>query len=339
MYISLPARPPPVDRRDPARIVRKRLPIRYKGQLYFEALEYAPTKEMDELAIDPATKAKEVIEDKVKTAPGKKVPAPANDLESPLRELPVLDKAKIAFFVDGVCQGVAYENIYDYVPLKLHANGRERMERKKADVRSNWHDDGTLGYYPHVSVFGGAIATMNAGPDFDYPPPDNIEAALKASPIPPRSGPLVDEATKREGRKRNWRSLCERYAEYLAEQALLDDLDEQEAVRVFAEQSQKAADQAAAMSQARGSGHGRGHGYEQHANDYDRIPVPTKRPRHGRLEELGVVKREEVVSVQGTPGQSPKPEESGNESREGSMGVGIGGSSSSLSVPEEVMAV
>ena len=119
----------------------------------------------------------------------------------------------------------------------------------------------------------------------------------------------------------------------MSEQALLDDIDEQEAVRVFAEQAQKAADHAIMMAQ------GRGYGYEQDqytgaGADYDRIPVPTKRPRHSRLGELGVVKSEEVVSVQGTPGQTPKPGDPEAASRSVSIELGIGENSSSLSAAE-----
>ncbi|CAO1623802.1 unnamed protein product [Parajaminaea phylloscopi] len=51
MYIHLPplSQPIPTDRRDPRHVRRRRIPIKYRGQLYFEQLEYAQTKEMEHL--------------------------------------------------------------------------------------------------------------------------------------------------------------------------------------------------------------------------------------------------------------------------------------------------
>lgn len=51
MYIHIPplSRPNPRDPRDPRHIRRKRIPIRYRGQLYFEQLEYPHSKEMEHL--------------------------------------------------------------------------------------------------------------------------------------------------------------------------------------------------------------------------------------------------------------------------------------------------
>jgi len=46
LYISLPEKreADPNDPHDPATIKRKRIPILYKNQLYFEAMDYAPPK-------------------------------------------------------------------------------------------------------------------------------------------------------------------------------------------------------------------------------------------------------------------------------------------------------
>ncbi|ORY84084.1 hypothetical protein BCR35DRAFT_290347 [Leucosporidium creatinivorum] len=305
IYISLPPRQPPTDRRDPARIVRKRLPIRYKGQLYFELLEYAPTKEMSELTIDPAMKAKVVVEDKKKVAaPGTKAPPALADQGPPLRPLPKLEKAKIAFFLDGVCQGVAFEDIYDFIPLRQHA-GEEGFGggRTKTDPRTNWHDDGTCAYYPHVSVFGGGIATINAGPNFAFPPPPDLEAALRESPHPPRSAPLLDPKAPGAGGGATWRPLSERYPEFLAEQSRLDDLDEEEAVRVFGEQARKEAEMLAKVEEGGGG-----------AGPLKKVKVPA------RLEELGVVKKEDVHSV---GSGSPAPLSAVGEGRRGN-GAGLG---------------
>ncbi|CDR99171.1 hypothetical protein, partial [Sporisorium scitamineum] len=49
MYIKLPPLSEPQDNNDPANIKRERIAIRYKGQLYFESLEYPRTREMEQL--------------------------------------------------------------------------------------------------------------------------------------------------------------------------------------------------------------------------------------------------------------------------------------------------
>ncbi|SJX61425.1 related to BRE2-subunit of COMPASS (Set1C) complex [Sporisorium reilianum f. sp. reilianum] len=49
MYIKLPPLSEPQDENDPANIKRERIAIRYKGQLYFESLEYPRTREMEQL--------------------------------------------------------------------------------------------------------------------------------------------------------------------------------------------------------------------------------------------------------------------------------------------------
>ena len=109
--------------------------------------------------------------------------------------------------------------MFGFVPLRPVAG-----ERKK-DSRRNWHDDGEMGYFPMVSVFGGAIATLNSGPDFEYPPPDDIEEALWDSPRPPKGERPAGGGAEAE-RTRQWRPLSDRYADYLAEQDHLDNVDE-----------------------------------------------------------------------------------------------------------------
>ena len=44
--------------------------------------------------------------------------------------------------------------------------------------RENPFDDGTLGYYPFISLFNDAIVRLNPGPEFEYPPPPDINSFL-----------------------------------------------------------------------------------------------------------------------------------------------------------------
>ncbi|GAA5850560.1 hypothetical protein JCM8547_001914 [Rhodosporidiobolus lusitaniae] len=299
IYISLPPRPPPsqTDRRDPARVQRKRIPIRYKGQLYFEQLETAPSKEMEELLVDPALKAfreRQADEKKAKAkaaAPGTKAPPPTQQ-GPPLRPLPKLEGSKVAFFVDGKCQGVAFEDLYDFLPLRRDKSEKKPTTKKDARlVMENWHDDGALGYFPMASVFGGGIVTINAGPEFAFPPPEDIEGALRASPHPPSAGSKqLDQ---------RWRPLCERYPEYVREQARLDDLDEQEAIRVLLEAQSVAAEQAGA---AGGAGEGDPSAPKKAKTSLAAAAVVAS----SKLATLGVVNAE-ASALSESPSGSPRP--------------------------------
>lgn len=349
VYVSLPPRPPldpASDRRSPARIVRKRIPIRYRGSLYFEQLEYAPSKEMDELLVDPALEAfrKRQQEEKLAkakaTAPGTKAPPSTEESGPPLRPLPKLEGSQVAFFLDGECQGVAFEDLYDFLPLRKlkNPNGGSNRERSKKDSRAlmeNWHDDGAAGYFPMVSVFGGGIATLNPGPDFDFPPPPgDLDPVLAKSPHPPTKPRVKVPAGDDYDKVGHWRPLCERYDEFVEEQAYLDDLDAQEAVRVLLEAKQDALRAAAAEASRVTPSSGGGGGGGATTASASGTATPTKKARiattgaeastsasqattaaaaaaaaSNRLVALGVVKAELAAAAQTdeSPAQSPSP--------------------------------
>ncbi|GAA5950762.1 hypothetical protein JCM3765_000600 [Sporobolomyces pararoseus] len=239
VYLSLPTTTTDEDNnnssssssvRDPKKIQRKRVPILYKNQLYFEQLEYPTSKEMDELLVDPILKAKQLEQEESKKkkkkksnqAPGVKVSTTLEENQGPpLRELPILKGSKLGFWIDGEFQGLAFENLYDFIPLmkhssKLYPSLLQKKEKSNRLVTVNNHDDGTTGYYPFVSVFGGGIVSLNSGPDFKFSPLDRDVNKLLG---------LEEEEASQEGRKR-WRPLGERYQEFYEEQKRLDDLDE-----------------------------------------------------------------------------------------------------------------
>lgn len=231
VFVDLPPmrEPVPGDTRDPARIVRKRIPIRYRGQLYFESTEVAVSKEMEDLA-DAASptklKAKPVVPTK-KAAPGQKV-APPKPVGPPPRPLGRLEGSRVAFFKNGVSQGVAFEDLLDFLPLRPHPKPKNAPRRKAENeeggnlVRENYHDDATIGYFPFVSVYGGAVVRLNAGPDFAFPPPSDIDSVLSTSSSPDRAS------------ERSWRPLSDLLPIYLAEQHRLDLVDAEEARRAYA---------------------------------------------------------------------------------------------------------
>ncbi|OAD72432.1 hypothetical protein PHYBLDRAFT_187385 [Phycomyces blakesleeanus NRRL 1555(-)] len=201
LYISLPPR---THFKSPA---RKRIPIAYKDHLWFEEKDFRQSKEYEAMA-DPFRST-----DK--------------PLDPPPRTIP---KSHITVYKNGVCQGVMFEDLFDFEDFgslpdiimarrnkrrkkqkKETVNGiRMRMEEDEFDgVRAQqWtedpplEDDGTLGYYPAVSVFQGGMVTCNFGPDFQYPPsPTTTKGEL-------------------------WKPMSQRYDEYMAEECVWDLLDE-----------------------------------------------------------------------------------------------------------------
>lgn len=234
MYICLPPRckPDPHDIHDPAHIRRERIPIEFKGQEYFESLEYPQSKEMIAL-MDFSNKSSNTASlpsasSNKKAASTKNLPErgarPGQVPEAPvLRPLPTLPDSYIAFFVNGECQGIAFEDLFDYLPLRTTPASRKKEKDKKRaregapqEHKENPFDDGTLGYYPFISLFNYARVRLNPGPNFDFPPPPDIDSVLK-------------DTDHNVNQAQTWRPICERYPEFMKEQWDLDDQEEGEA--------------------------------------------------------------------------------------------------------------
>ncbi|KAF5386787.1 hypothetical protein D9615_001877 [Tricholomella constricta] len=231
MYISLPPRREgnKKDPHDPAHIKRERIPIDLKGQEVFEILEYPQSKEMTSL-MDYSGKSTSSAS--VPPAPKKAAAGKLPERSGPstthkpgtaaLRPLPTLSGSRVAFFVNGECQGVAFQDVYDYLQLRQSETQRKAKEKKRTregvkEHRENPFNDGWLGYYPFISLFNDASVRLNPGPEFEFPPPNDIDAVLDGKPA------------KEEGTERTWRPTCERYPEFMAEQWALDEMEEEEA--------------------------------------------------------------------------------------------------------------
>lgn len=231
LYISLPPRrkPNPKDPDDPAQFHRERIAIELKGQEYFESMDYSQSKEMIALMdhqskiiksetpqIKKSATVKNLPNERARAQPIVPKPAPVRSLP-----LPVLAGSKIAFFINGECQGLAYEDIYDFLQLKPESGSRKAKERNRKSKEGqrehseNHFDDGTLGYYPIFSLYGGAQIFMNPGPNFEYPPPNDVDALLTSTPS------TADRPT--------WKPMSERYKEFMEFQWELDRKEEAEA--------------------------------------------------------------------------------------------------------------
>ncbi|KAL0947071.1 hypothetical protein HGRIS_013212 [Hohenbuehelia grisea] len=230
MYIALPPRRKANknDPHDPAHLKRQRIPIDLKSQAFFEALEYPQAKEMSSLmdysgksvnsAPVPSSSKKSAT---VKNLPERGRPNASNPEATPLRPLPVLPSSRIAFFVNGECQGIAFQDLYDYLPLRPNNHSQKKEKRRTREGahehRENPFDDGQLGYYPFISLFNDARVRLNPGPVFEYPPPPDID------------GFLTGAGQQADSKDRTWRPMCERYREYMEEQWALDHIDAESA--------------------------------------------------------------------------------------------------------------
>ncbi|KAJ7582844.1 COMPASS complex protein [Mycena floridula] len=225
MYISLPTRRQAnkKDPHDPAHIKRERIPIDLKGQETFEILEYPPSKEMIAL-VDYSGKSSNSVSlpsTSTKKSTGKlpeRGPSTgARATGPPLRPIPSLPDSRIAFFVNGKCQGIAFQDIYDYLQLRVTDPSRKKEKKRTREGvkehQENPFDDGSLGYYPFISVFNSARVQLNSGPDFEFSPPNDIDELLL-------SGTSTSST-------RTWRPVSERYPEFMQEQWDLDKEEEE----------------------------------------------------------------------------------------------------------------
>ena len=89
-------------------------------------------------------------------------------------------------------------------------------------------DDGSLGYYPAISVFRGGAAEANFGPQFWFPPPDL--AVDEDTEMVDSSDVKINPVTKKQiaGQHSNLRPMSERFNEQIAEDIVFDLVDEGE---------------------------------------------------------------------------------------------------------------
>ncbi|KAF9578872.1 hypothetical protein BGW38_005125, partial [Lunasporangiospora selenospora] len=210
LYISLPP-----DGNEKAFFKHRRLrkSFMFKGQLYFESVDYSPTKRYIEMAEYEATPIK-------------------TNLEKPVSP-PIIPGSKIIVYKNGVCQGVMWQDLLALLPIEQNAKEKDQLR----------FDDGTLGYYPVISVYRNGTATANFGPNFRYPPSADPEAEA--------------ENKKQTASKNVWQPMSDRWEEKLVEECLIDLVDEVELWenQMHLKASVNAAGEAASESRIRSRDH------------------------------------------------------------------------------------
>ena len=146
-------------------VFRDRIPIRFRGQLYFEQPDYAATKEMDDL-MNP------ILPPQSQLNPSSNPP--------PKPTFPTIKGSFIKVYKNGEFQGTAFEELLSFYPPSSLLSGNKNL------------DDGMLGYYPAVSVFRYGIVKLNFGPVFEFPP-EGMEGMEGVRPMCERYEEMVKE--------------------------------------------------------------------------------------------------------------------------------------------------
>lgn len=203
-------------------IIRDRIPVAYRGNMYFESFEYGATKPMESYSDrSPLTSIN--------------APKPHPNHEEPaLRSLP---GSSIRVWLNGKEVGTAFEGLLGFLPPASSTGQSFAPSRKDLD-------DGSLGYYPAVSAFAGGIAQVNLGPNWWCVPegPTFAPTSPNATSNPATgddatiAGPAGAEATEEDAAelqrekeaeaKRAPRAVGDRYKEQIAEDVLWDIIDE-----------------------------------------------------------------------------------------------------------------
>ncbi|KAI5794452.1 hypothetical protein DFH27DRAFT_484647, partial [Peziza echinospora] len=135
-------------------VIRDRIPIRYKNQLYFEQFEYQPIKDIEDM-MNPATIS----------APPMTQANTGGSAGSSSKPPPIAAKTLPGSFIkvykNGRYMGTPWRDLLAFLPP---------CSKPNSAIGGRELDDGFLGYYPAVSVFRGAAVEINFGPGMWCPP-------------------------------------------------------------------------------------------------------------------------------------------------------------------------
>lgn len=129
-------------------VVRQQVPMRYKSNLYYEKFDYVSTKPMEHL-LNPVTVF------------GERAIADSN---SWMPE--TLPGSCMKVYKNGEPLGTCFEDLYSFLPPN------SELTSNKFNKAGKFVNNGSLGYYPTISMFNGGVAELNCGPDFKFKPTD-----------------------------------------------------------------------------------------------------------------------------------------------------------------------
>ncbi|KAK4683278.1 transcription factor, contains a PHD finger motif [Podospora pseudoanserina] len=192
-------------------IIRDRIPIRFKAHIYFEKIDYHTTKELEEL-MNPSSGPNNSSE-----------PPNPNHTSPALRTLP---NSYIKVYKNGKFMGTPFTDLLAFLPpASRMVNNQQAGGSGGSGVLGGRDvlDDGSVGYYPAVSVFRGGAVECNFGPNFWYPPPEFSQQQPQGEDVIVAEG---DASQKPEAGENQPRALADRYDEQIVEDILYDIVDE-----------------------------------------------------------------------------------------------------------------
>lgn len=195
----------------PYDVIRDRIPIPYRGLIYFESFEYQPTKSMESF--------NERTREPLASRPGGHE-APSPDHTDP--SLRTLAQSSIRLWINGKLVGPIFENLLAFLPP---ASNVPPHPTPGVSARPGL-DDGTLGYYPTISTFSGGIAELNLGPNFVCPPPDLTSLRSPEHCKQPFCGSFERRPEDNDLGHAPLRPFCDRFEEAIAEDVVWDIIDE-----------------------------------------------------------------------------------------------------------------
>lgn len=144
-------------------IIRDRAPLEHKKLIYLESVDYTINRDIE----TPATGKGKSINPETGTVYALDEDTHPNHALPHLRTLP---GSKIEMWVNGEYYGFVMEHLLAFLPPASY------IEKGPKVTISGPVDDGLLGYYPAVSIYGGGVAKVKFDEPFDFPPKDRPEA-------------------------------------------------------------------------------------------------------------------------------------------------------------------
>lgn len=187
----------PPEALSPFRQKRNRPPIKYRLGLFLESRDYQPIN-IPPLLTHMMTGSKASLKSHSTPITQRTLPWYASLLS---KDFPTLKGSYISFYKNGKPQGVAFSDIAAPIPAAAAVPEQHRKPLESFLPDPPIADDGSIGYYPTVSLFSGGSVRLNFGPDFEFPPTDL-------------------------GKKGKWRPMCERLADREAEVCLNAAIDD-----------------------------------------------------------------------------------------------------------------
>jgi len=204
-------------------VIRDRIPVPYKGNVYFETMDHVATKAME--VYTDRTLSLRALSQSGASHPGSaaaasniRAPPNPNHIEPSLRTLP---HSAFRVYKNGRLIGTAFENLLGFLPPASAPS-------KAAGAREGF-DDGMTGYYPALACFSGGIAEANFGESGFWMPPPHLKTTVDVG----KRGLGGDVDMAGTGQRRDgWtpgratRPVAELYKEQIAEDVVWDIIDE-----------------------------------------------------------------------------------------------------------------